>query len=53
MELLEREELSGVICDKKVEVKLKKIYKTVIRPTLTVSVGHYIEQSSKVCTRPR
>ena len=41
-------ELSGVICDTKVPVKLKnKLYKTVIRRTLIVSVGRYKQQSSK------
>ena len=36
LEQMERSSLTGVICDKKVPVKLKhKIYKTVISPTMT------------------
>ena len=43
-----RREVTGVICDKKVPVKLKhKIYKTVIRPTMTHGAGCWTMKKKK------
>ena len=44
-----RRKVTGVICDKKVPVKLKhKIYKTVIRPTMTHGAGWWTMKKKKV-----